>query len=93
MRTGKCEGWLRAQIVISVALKGESESRLLVSDSYSPWSSPGQNTGVGSLIPSPGDLPNPGTEPRSPALQADYLPTEPPGKPLIKFIYLKKYFF
>ena len=33
--------------------------------------------------PSPGDLPNPGVEPRSPALQADCLPTEPPGKPLI----------
>ena len=27
--------------------------------------------------PSPGDLPNPGIEPRSPALQADSLPTEP----------------
>ena len=35
-------------------------------------------------ISSPGDLPNPGTEPESPAslaLQADSLPTEPPGKP------------
>ena len=34
--------------------------------------------------PSPGDLPNPGIEPASPvspALQADSLPTEPPGKP------------
>ena len=30
-------------------------------------------------FPSPGDLPNPGTEPRSPALQADSLPTESPG--------------
>ena len=30
---------------------------------------------------SPGDLPDPGIEPRSPALQADSLPTEPPGKP------------
>ena len=29
----------------------------------------------------PGDLPNPGIEPRSPALQADSLPAEPPGKP------------
>ena len=28
-----------------------------------------------------GDLPNPGIEPRSPALQADALPSEPPGKP------------
>ena len=33
-------------------------------------------------FPSPGDLPNPGIEPESPALQADSLPSEPPGKPL-----------
>ena len=32
-------------------------------------------------FPSPGDRPNPGTEPRSPALQAGSLLTEPPGKP------------
>ena len=32
-------------------------------------------------IPSPGDFPNPGTEPRSPTLQADSLQSEPPGKP------------
>ena len=32
-------------------------------------------------IPSPGDLPNPGIKPGSPALQADSLPSEPPGKP------------
>ena len=31
--------------------------------------------------PPPGDLPNLGTEPRSPTLQADSLPSEPPGKP------------
>ena len=41
-----------------------------------PMNSPGQNTGVGSLSPSPGDLPNPGIEPGSSALQADSLPTE-----------------
>ena len=28
-----------------------------------------------------GDLPDPGIEPRSPALQADALPSEPSGKP------------
>ena len=28
-------------------------------------------------FPSPGDLPNPGIEPRSPALQVDSLPAEP----------------
>ena len=32
-------------------------------------------------FPFPGDLPNPGTEPRSPALQADSLLSEPSGKP------------
>ena len=32
---------------------------------------------------SPEDLPDPGIEPRSPALQADALPSEPPGKPLM----------
>ena len=32
-------------------------------------------------FPSPGDLPNPEIEPRSPALQIDSLPTEPQGKP------------
>ena len=30
--------------------------------------------------PSPGDLPDPGVEPGSPALQADALSSEPPGK-------------
>ena len=34
--------------------------------------------------PSPGDLPDPGIEPGSPALQADALPSEPPGKPHVK---------
>ena len=32
-------------------------------------------------FPSPGDLPKPGIKPRSPALQADALTSEPPGKP------------
>ena len=35
----------------------------------------------GEPFPSPGDRPNPGIEPRSPALQADTLPAEPQGKP------------
>ena len=30
-------------------------------------------------FPPPGDLPNPGIEPRSPALQSDTIPSEPPG--------------
>ena len=32
---------------------------------------------------SPGDLPDPQIEPGSPALQADTLPSEPPGKPIV----------
>ena len=32
-------------------------------------------------FPPPGDLPNPGIEPKSPTFQADSLPTEPPRKP------------
>ena len=36
---------------------------------------------TGSPFPSPGDLPNPGIEPGSPALQGDSLPSEPPRKP------------
>ena len=59
---------------------------LVVSDSCDPWTvacqaplSMGfsrQEYWSGLLFPSPGDLPNPGTEPKSPALQADDLPTE-----------------
>ena len=47
--------------------------------------SPGKNTGVDChallqrIFPTQGL--NPGTEPRSPTLQADSLPSEPPGKP------------
>ena len=42
----------------------------------------GQEHWSGLPFPSPGDLPDPGIEPRSPALQADALTSEPPGKPL-----------
>ena len=41
--------------------------------SQEPWS--------GLPCPPPGDLPNPGTEPRSPALAGKFFTTEPPGKP------------
>ena len=37
----------------------------------------------GHPFPSPGDLPNSGIEPRSPALQVDSLPAEPLGKPTV----------
>ena len=41
-------------------------------------------------FPSPGDLPDPGIEPGSPALQADSLPSEPPGKPQFPVLPLSK---
>ena len=40
-------------------------------------------------FPSPGDLPDPGIEPSSPALQADILTSEPPGKPCFSLPPLK----
>ena len=45
------------------------------------WNFSGKNIGV-EPFPSPGDLPNPGIEPRSSALQAASLPSEPPRKSL-----------
>ena len=37
-------------------------------------------------FPSPGDLPDPGMQPGTPALQADSLPSEPPGKPFFLIV-------
>ena len=45
------------------------------------WALCRQEYWSGLPCPPPGDLPNPGIEPRSPALQADSLPSELPGKP------------
>ena len=39
-------------------------------------------------FPSPGDLPGPGIESRSPALEADALTSEPPGKYIHMYIYI-----
>ena len=72
-------------------LKSIERSRSVVSDSfaipltiaYQASLSMGfsrQEYWNGVPFPSSGDLPDPGIEPRSPALQADALPSEPPGK-------------
>jgi len=42
-------------------------------------------------FPSPEDLPDPGIKPGSTALQADSLPSEPPGKPIISYPSIIKY--
>ena len=63
----------------------ESESRSVVSGSLQPrglsveFSRPEYWSGW--PFPSPGDLPNPGIEPRPPTLLADSLPAEPQQKP------------
>ena len=59
----------------SLKVKVTQSCLTLCDHGVSPWNSPGQNTGVLSLK-STGDLPDPGTELGSPALQADSLPTE-----------------
>ena len=60
-------------------------------DSATPWTAAGQaplSVGFsrpecwsGLPFPPPGDLPNPGMEPASPALAGGFFTTEPPGKP------------
>ena len=72
--------------------KVKSESRTVMSDSAILWTVTGPaplSIGFSRpeywsrlIFPSPRDPPHPGIEPRSPALQADALPSEPPGKPL-----------
>ena len=62
-------------------------SRSVVSDQASPLS----QYWNGLPFPSAGDLPNPGIEPGSPALQASSLLSEPPGKPCLVHDMFKSY--
>ena len=71
---------------IDVGLAAQSCLSLCDPMDYSPPEDRGQGFfrqeyWSGLPYPSPGDRPNPGIEPRSLALQADSLPSEPPGKP------------
>ena len=79
--------------MLGILIKGKG-SRSVVSDSFAtPWTvacqallSMGfsrQEYWSGLPFPSPGDLPDSGIEPGSPALEADALTSEPPGKPLL----------
>ena len=60
----------------SLRLYGLQPARLLC-----PWGFSRQEYWSGVPCPPPRDLPNPENEPRSPSLQVDSSPTEPPGKP------------
>ena len=76
------------EVLTLVKVKSLSQVRLFAT----PWTVAYQappSTGFsrqecwsGLPFPSPGHLPDPGIEPGSHALQADALPSEPPGKPL-----------
>ena len=82
VHTGRWGGtW---HLKLSRSLGSISESRSVMSDSlwpqglYSPWNSPGQNTGVGRVA---FPFSRGSSQPRSPTLQVDSLPDEPQGKP------------
>ena len=83
--------WISARPYASVChsvlhlgvIEGESGSHSVVSNSLQPRGQAPlsikfsrQEYWSGLPFPSPGDLPDPGIEPRSPALQADALPSE-----------------
>ena len=84
----QCLGTLERKALNQIVM-GESESRSVMSNSlrahglYSPWNSPGQDTGVGSLSLLQGFFPTQGSNPhcRSFTLQVDSIPAEPLGKP------------
>ena len=89
-------GILQARILEWVAFpfsRGSSQPRdwsqvfFIAGGFFTSWATrEAQKYWDGWLIPSPANLPDPGIEPGSPALQADSLPTELSGKP---FIFMK----
>ena len=69
-------------LVLSHSVMSDSlqPHRLWPARLFCPWGFSRQEYWSGLPCPPPGDLPNPGIKPRSPALQVDSLPSEPPGK-------------
>ena len=67
--------------------------RLYPSRLLCPWDFSRQEYWSGLSFPSPGNLPGPEIEPRSPALQADSLPSEPSGNPWTQGIPLISFIF
>ena len=60
-----------------------AQSCLILCDLLCPRGFSRQEHWSGLPCPLPGDVPNPGIKPGSPILQADSLPSEPPGKSVI----------
>ena len=84
---GRSPGGGHGNLLQYSCLENSHGQRSLVG--YSPWGFSRQEYWSGLPCPPPGDLPNSGIEPRPPALQADSLPSEPPGKPLNQYTCLK----
>ena len=75
----KCctQKWKKVLVAQSCPTLGNPMDQALLSIEFSR-----QEYWSGLPFPSPGDLPDPGIEPRSPALQEESLPSELPGKPI-----------
>ena len=73
-------------VVLSHSVESDSATSQTVTHRLlCPWGFSRPEYWSGLPCPPPGDLPNPGIEPRSPTLQTDSLPSEPPEKPQTKW--------
>ena len=77
----QCGGGLVAKLCLTLATPWTIPYRAPLSMGF-----PRQEYWSGLPLPSPGNLPDPESEPRSPALQVDSLLSDPPGKPISKYI-------
>ena len=75
-----CQAWVKLQLALHLLLLMILHPLSVGFSRQEHWS--------GLSCPPPGDLPNPGIEPRSPAFQANSLPSEPPGKPTYKWYHI-----
>ena len=82
-----CQECSLSHVSDSLRPRGLYTTRLLC-----PWGSSRQEYWSGLPRPPPGNLPDPGIKPRSPALQADSLLSEPPEKATVQSILIS-YFF
>ena len=79
---------VKMKVKVKVKVKSLSRVRLFATPWTVAYQAPlsmgfsRQGYWSGLPFPSPGDLPDPGIKPRSPTLQAEALPSEPPGKPI-----------
>ena len=74
--------WTRVRMRSSSVVPHSATPRTLAHQAPLSMGFPRQEYQSGSPCPRPGDLPNPGMEPTSPALSGGFFTSEPPGKPL-----------